>query len=105
MKQAMRRVFVGWSVVALAVMMLFSLNGWSASSGGEFAMLMYTASLPSSILAGALLNMVDPKFPVAPAFIHLLLVWVPFYFCGLVQWLLVAVMVAVCKSKKTGIDS
>lgn len=83
MKQAIRRVFVGWSIASLVILMSFSRNGWSASSGGELAMLMYIASLPSSILTGLLLNMVNPEFPVAPAFIQVFLIWVSFCFFGL----------------------
>lgn len=80
MKKAIHRAFVGWSLVALVILISFSRNGWSASAGGELVMLMYIASLPSSILTGALLNMVNPEFPVAPAFIQVFLILVPFYF-------------------------
>ncbi len=57
------------------------------SSGGELAMLMYLLNMPSSVLTGIRLNTLGTINNPSHA-INMLLIWIPFFTMGAIQWLL-----------------
>ena len=55
--------------------------------GGELAMLMFLLNLPSSIMTGMGLNAVGFATSLdSPHSLNLLLVWLPFFTLGALQW-------------------
>ena len=76
-----------WLSVNVLVLAQAILARETPSSGGELAMLMYLLNMPSSILTGIGMNTLGTINNSSHA-IHMLLIWMPFFTLGAIQWLL-----------------
>ncbi len=77
-----------WLSVNVLVLAQAILSQQTPSSGGELSMMMYLLNMPSSILTGIGLNILGPIHNPSHA-LHMLLIWMPFFTLGAIQWLLV----------------
>ena len=75
-----------WLSVNVLVLAQAILAQQTPSSGGELSVMMYLLNMPSSILTGIGLNTLGPINNPSHA-IHMLLIWMPFFTLGTIQWL------------------
>jgi hypothetical protein len=83
----MKWLFRVWLSVNIIVLVQAILSRETPSSGGGLAMVMFLLNMPSSLLTGISLNTLGVVKHASHS-LNMLLIWIPFFTLGAIQWVL-----------------